>query len=99
MHPLSRLRGVRRRRGSGPRRSCAAIERSKGGAVKCENEGSVVGNKPCPNEATHRVQITYDADDYETHLCPSCFAGFRAEMIESGHKPKNEALPTGGADK
>ena len=59
--------------------------------TQCENEGSVVGNKRCPNDSTHRVQIRQGDDDYESFLCGACFVGFREEMIKSGLRPTNEA--------
>lgn len=69
---------------------------------QCENEGGIVGNKPCANEATHRIVLTDGADDYESFLCPACFTGFREEMIKQGLRPKNEApgqseIPDGGS--
>lgn len=65
----------------------------------CENEGTSVGGKPCPNEATHRALLRHDGDDYETFLCPTCFAGFREEMIANGLHPKNDATLRQGVDK
>lgn len=59
--------------------------------MRCENEGSVVGNKQCPNDASHRVLIHRPDGDYESFLCGQCFAGFRAEMVEAGLDPINEA--------
>lgn len=59
---------------------------------QCENEGSIVGNKQCPNESTHRVQLRHNGEDYETFLCTTCFVGFREEMLEAGLAPTNEAV-------
>ena len=56
----------------------------------CENEGASVGNKPCPRKATHRVTIWRGEDEYESFLCPECFAGFREQMVERGMPPRNE---------
>lgn len=60
--------------------------------MRCENEGSVVGNKQCPSEATHRVLIHRPDGDYESFLCEPCFTGFRAEMIASGLNLTNERV-------
>lgn len=61
--------------------------------TQCENMGSIVGNKQCPNESTHRIVLTDGGDDYESFLCPTCFTGFREEMVKQGLRPKNEAAP------
>lgn len=60
--------------------------------VRCENYGS---GSQCANDATHCVRFWTDGDEYESSLCPACFAGFREEMIKNGMMPRNEVVPTG----
>jgi hypothetical protein len=64
--------------------------------MRCENEGSVVGNKQCPNDATHRVLIRREDGLYESFLCGGCFVGFREEMKAIGLDPTNEGSHSSG---
>lgn len=67
-----------------------APEPERQGPRPCENEGTSVGGKPCPNAATHRVTFWEGQDEYESFLCGECFVGFREEMIKIGLRPRNE---------